>query len=788
MNTKLHLLLVTLGLAALSAAAQVPGLISHQGKVTVNGTNFNGSGQFKFAFVNAAGDTTWWSNDGTGAGGGAPTNAVALPVTRGIFSVNLGDTTLANMTPIPASVFNNSAVYLRTWFNDGATGWQQFSPDVRITSVGYALRADSANETDPVFTASVAYGITSGQVGHWNTAYGWGNHATAGYLTSFTETDPLFTASPAHGIAVGDITAWNAKAPSTRSISTTAPLTGGGSLASDLTLGLPAASSTTSGYLTSTDWNKFNSSGGLGGSGTVNYVPKFTAASTVGNSLIYDNGTSVGISTNSPRSTYALDVNGSAGVAGYLMVDSLGLNDGNLWPSIIFGAWGSTSGIASKRTAGGNQYGLDFYTLGANRMCIAQGGNVGIGTTVPNAGKLHIANAGALYLAVDNQNTTGSMKAGVSFGSYNRNRRWEIGQDINENATDQFYIWHSADGSVPFSINSSGYVGIGTQSPGVSLEVNGGIHARGGTPGAGGYNNGYAFWGNGGDNDSGMFSTSDGVVSLFANNAEALQVNSGGTVVMGNFYADGGSAYFQGWVGIGRSASCPLDVNGSANLNIGSFTFYPRGGITGGTSGYGDVSIRSNGRMVASEFDATSDARIKNIVARTDTLVALDRVNQLQITDYTYIDQPELGSQRHVGVIAQEAQAVAPNVVATNTDFIPNIFALADGTSYDPATQRLTVLLSQAHGVVVGDMVRFAGAIQTMTKTVVAVPDANTFVVSEVPAAEPDVFVIGKQVKDLLTVNYQDLFATGLAAIQELTKQNAELRRRLEALEAKLGQ
>ena len=60
--------------------------------------------------------------------------------------------------------------------------------------------------------------------------------------------------------------------------------------------------------------------------------------------------------------------------------------------------------------------------------------------------------------------------------------------------------------------------------------------------------------------------------------------------------------------------------------------------------------------MVAEEFDAVSDARIKEIEGRTDTQAALDRINQLQITDYTYIDKPEHGSQRHVGVIAQEAR------------------------------------------------------------------------------------------------------------------------------------
>ena len=404
MKTKFQLLLVTLGLAALSAAAQVPGIISHQGKVMVNGTNYTGSGQFKFALVNAAGTTTYWSHDGSSTGGAAPASAVTLPVARGVFSVNLGDTTVANMTQaIPASVFTNGAVYLRTWFNDGADGSQLLAPDRQIVSVGYALAAGSYVETDPVFASSVAYSITSGQVANWNTAYSWGNHATFGYLTSYTETDPVFAASAAHGIGVGDITAWNAKVPSTRTISTTAPLTGGGdlsadrslsiaqatnsvsgylssndwsafnakvggvtassplassggatpnltiptasgsqagalssadwttfngkvsatrninttsplsgggTLAGDLTLAMPQATSTTSGWLSSTDWTKFNSASGLGGSGTANYLPLFTAGWTLANSIIYQNGVGgdIGIKTTSPG--YDLDVNG----------------------------------------------------------------------------------------------------------------------------------------------------------------------------------------------------------------------------------------------------------------------------------------------------------------------------------------------------------------------------------------------------------------------------------------------------------------------------------------------
>ena len=46
----------------------------------------------------------------------------------------------------------------------------------------------------------------------------------------------------------------------------------------------------------------------IGGSGTTNYITKFTAGSTLGNSLIFDNGTTVGIGTASPDATSVLDL------------------------------------------------------------------------------------------------------------------------------------------------------------------------------------------------------------------------------------------------------------------------------------------------------------------------------------------------------------------------------------------------------------------------------------------------------------------------------------------------
>jgi hypothetical protein len=95
------------------------------------------------------------------------------------------------------------------------------------TSLGKADTAlQSYTETDPVYSASAAAGITSSDITNWN-----GKTSNVGTITGITmngsskgtsgvvnlgtvvtsETDPVFTASAAHGISSTDISNWNAK-------------------------------------------------------------------------------------------------------------------------------------------------------------------------------------------------------------------------------------------------------------------------------------------------------------------------------------------------------------------------------------------------------------------------------------------------------------------------------------------------------------------------------------------------------------------------------------------------
>ena len=147
-------------LGSVAQAAPPPPILSHQGRIAVGGVNHDGAGYFKFAFVDDGGTETFWTNDGTNIGtpGAEPTAAVSIPVSKGHYSLGLGDTSLANMTAVPTSVFSDhSDVFLRIWFATAPGGpFELLSPDRRVTSSGFALSAGlAAGVADQAITSSM---------------------------------------------------------------------------------------------------------------------------------------------------------------------------------------------------------------------------------------------------------------------------------------------------------------------------------------------------------------------------------------------------------------------------------------------------------------------------------------------------------------------------------------------------------------------------------------------------------------------------------------------------------
>ncbi|HPO64084.1 MAG TPA: hypothetical protein PK762_13480, partial [Candidatus Kapabacteria bacterium] len=101
---------------------------------------------------------------------------------------------------------------ISNWNNAFAQGTEAYSWG-NHADAGYLT---SFTEIDPLFSSSWASMITNEDISNWNNAfaqgteaYSWGNHADAGYLTGFTETDPMFAYSPAYTLDYEDFSAWN---------------------------------------------------------------------------------------------------------------------------------------------------------------------------------------------------------------------------------------------------------------------------------------------------------------------------------------------------------------------------------------------------------------------------------------------------------------------------------------------------------------------------------------------------------------------------------------------------
>jgi hypothetical protein len=180
------------------------------------------------------------------------------------------------------------------------------------------------------------------------------------------------------------------------------------------TFNLPTASATNRGALSSADWTTFNNkqntiTNPVTGTGTTNYVARWTSGSDIGVGVLYDNGTNVGIGTTSPA--YKLNVSGSA-------YSSLGLitQGYTLAASGLNIEMGTISGYAqinayNRTTPAFGSLRLD----GSNIMLNSgSGGNVLIGTTTDSGQKLQVTGTAKVSSSV-----TASRFISTSSSSYN---------------------------------------------------------------------------------------------------------------------------------------------------------------------------------------------------------------------------------------------------------------------------------------------------------------------------------------------------------------------------------
>ena len=157
-------------------------------------------------------------------------------------------------------------------------------------------------------------------------------------------------------------------------------------------------------------------------------------------------------------------------------------------------------------------------------------------------------------------------------------------------------------------------------------------------------------------------------------------------------------------------------------------------------------------------------------------------VSQLKVTDYLFKDTLEKGNQIIKGFIAQEVENIVPGAVTKQTNWIPDIYQIAEKLEVNDQQKTLTIFLKSITDLKVGDKIKLISPEnEDIQREVVDVKD-KCFTVGDWKEKTDKIFVFGKQVNDFRVVDYDRLFTLGISAIQELVKREAKSQSEFENL------
>jgi hypothetical protein len=467
---------------------------------------------------------------------------------------------------------------------------------------------------------------------------------------------------------------------------------------------------------------------------------------TNGTDISNTNSGTVGIGTTTPLSK--LGVQTATGNYGFTHTD--GTVTVGTYVNANFGWFGTRS-----------NHPLTFFTNnGGPSVTLATNGNFGVGTSNP-INRLQIGDAPP-YSGFDFVIKDKSSTAGMAFLQNSTVTKFDA------NSTDIVILPKSGFGN--------GHVGINTLSAANRLQI--------GSVGLTGFNGNDIAIGNG-----------TNALGIFQSNTATQFASSTNIVFLPN--ANNG----QGNVGINTSTPrAPLDVvdnvtvatpgvnGGFAYFTLGQSNFQlvdAEGGVISST--VPNVSIYASNRILATEFDAYSDARIKTITDISNSWKDLETLNALHITDYTMKDKIKYGNKPFKKVIAQQVEKVYPQVVSKHTDFIPNVYQnvskiekatngyllhFDNSHNISSTAKKLQLLLSNKNG-----MQQF---------NIVTIPDDKDVIIEATDLNADKIFVYGEEVNDFRTVDYEGLTTLNISATQELSKLIAIQNKKIEAMEREI--
>lgn len=186
-------------------------------------------------------------------------------------------------------------------------------------------------------------------------------------------------------------------------------------------------------------------------------------------------------------------------------------------------------------------------------------------------------------------------------------------------------------------------------------------------------------------------------------------------------------------------------------------------------------NIWTNGSLVSTSGAFTaSDARLKNIIGRSDSARDLETLEKIEVTDYTMKDVVKFGTKPFKKVVAQQVEKVYPAAVTSGGvpgfTFTPDVYAVSESVKMGkPGVY--TISLAKAHNLRDGDTVRLITSKNPELNAVAHVVSDKAFTIETKEPLGERVFVFGKQCTDLKAVDYDAISMLNVSATQELAKQ-----------------
>ncbi|MFM8821448.1 MAG: hypothetical protein ACKOD3_13095 [Phenylobacterium sp.] len=319
--------------------------------------------------------------------------------------------------------------------------------------------------------------------------------------------------------------------------------------------------------------------------------------------------------------------------------------------------------------------------------------------------------------------------------------------------SDRNFAWYKGGSHNDAELNAGGGTSLMTLDASGTLKVNGAI-----TPSVGNSeNNGIMFpknpGGGGGDAAWIRYYVRGGEATTFeigtSNDSDdhiALIPNAG-NVGIGTPNPDKGKLHIEGFVNYQHPNGYRYFVNRPDSNST----------TTGFNAPY---SLYASAFIGASEFNAFSDLRIKEIKGTSDSQADLQTLLQIQVTDYYYKDKIAKGNRPKKKVIGQQIATVYPQAVSTHVDTVPDILEFA-------IIAENWVTLNN-HNLKTGDKVKIFWNDN----------DSQLFTVEDIKTDQfkislnhtGDIFVYGREVDDFHVVDYDALSMLHISATQELYK------------------